>query len=322
MIIIGGLGGGGDVGLSAILVEEFNLHRKVSAIVSFARCNIRHGKEFIKPALLRIYPGVSLGKRVFEDKLLRIVWWVKEAFIVCVNNPWNELVNALDYVYGYYKPKYMVHTDLGGDALMLGYEEELGSYKVDTVARALLYYTSMKYGVNTILAIGGIGAEGGGNEIKTLDIAAVLYYLDQHKAILGTYIPSRESLSIAKKLLNMAKSGMLPLFIQAVEGKKVAEIHMAYLSGSYEIKPWYRYIVFVNTSKLCSLSPLCMKALNRGMEGIKEWKKPRPPQDLEHIYKRLKRILRREGEEAINSIIMKILSKYFNRFDLRKYIQN
>ena len=56
----------------------------------------------------------------------------------------------------------MSHADLGGDGVVSGYEESLGSYKADTVAMALLAQAARQMNVKSILAGGCVGCEGGG----------------------------------------------------------------------------------------------------------------------------------------------------------------
>ncbi len=76
-LTIGGLGGGGDVGLTAILVKGWRAERKVKAVLSFARCKAgRRGiGEPLAGALVRVEPGSSLGP------------WARETLILYTENP-------------------------------------------------------------------------------------------------------------------------------------------------------------------------------------------------------------------------------------------
>lgn len=70
-LVVGGVGGGGDIGLAAILVEHYGLQGRVSAVVSFARCKTgkRGVGRSVAGALVEVVPGLGLGRRAFEDKL-------------------------------------------------------------------------------------------------------------------------------------------------------------------------------------------------------------------------------------------------------------
>ena len=320
-LIVGGLGGGGDVGLAAVLVEAYRLQDRIPAIVSFAKCvadSSRGIGRHVAGALMEVEPGASLNRRVFEDKLMQVAGWARRAFLVCTLNLWSDIVDALKLVYERYRARCMLHADLGGDALLMGYEKRLGSYETDAVARASLAWLSEEYGVRSVLALGGIGAEGGGEEIDAVDVAAVLQYLDARGIILGSLVPSVESLGVARMLLERAESGMLPLYLQAVEGRSVAKVNMAYLHGVYRIKPWYKYVLLLDAARHCRVSPLCEAAIGRGRRGIVKWRRRRPPQDLERIYRVLRRDMRKRGEEVVQETIMRIMDKYLGRFRLRE----
>jgi hypothetical protein len=110
----------------------------------------------------------------------------------------------------------------------------------------------------------------------------------------------------------MAESGMLPLYLQAVEGRREARIDMAYLHGAYRVEPWYKYMVFIDEAKHCSLSPICRAARGRGVEALRRWDRPKRPPRLEKIYRRL----RRAGEEALRRMITELLEGLQGGFSL------
>lgn len=312
-LVVGGLGGGGDVGLVAILVEDLGLQDRVSAVASFAKCSPGDrgipGRR-VTGALIEVGPWPSLGRRVFEDKLLRVAWWARRAYLICTRGPWSGVTEALEWIITEYSPDSVLHTDLGGDGLLLGYEGSLGSYKTDAVARAALAWASREHGTKSLIAVGGVGSEGGGGELDPLDVAATLEYLDSKGAILAAMVPSRESLTVAKRLLGLAESGMLPLYIHAVEGKRKARIDAAYLHGEYEIKPWYKYTLILDATKHCTLSPLCRTAIGKGIQGISRWQRPEPPGELAKIQDRLKQALQQRGEKAVEEAILSIIEKH------------
>ncbi len=316
-LIVGGVGGGGDVGLAAILVEHYGLQGKVSAVVSFARCKTgkRGVRRRVAGALVEVAASSGLGRRVFEDKLPMVAGWARRVYLVCTEDPWNGVEEAMDWVGAELAPGCSLHADIGGDALLLGYEEGLGSYRTDAVARAAIAYAARRHGIQAFLAVGAAGAEGGGGEIALLDLAATLSYMDESGAILAAVQPSLESLWIARALLRLAESGMLPLYVQAVEGRKTARVDMAYLHGEYRIEPWYSYAIILDASRHCELSPLCKAALGRGVAGISRWskKRPDPPPRLSKIYRVLRRTARQGGEDYLRWRITSVIEKHAAR---------
>ncbi len=314
-VIVGGIGGGGDVGLAVVVVEDARLQDSVEAVASFARCSRRkvpNGLGRVAGALYRVLPGAVLGRRVFEDKLVSTVGWAREVFILCAEDPWRELVEGVEWLLQEYEVKCMIHADIGGDALVTGYEAGLGSYTVDTVARAVLASVSERRGVRSIIAVGAAGGEGGGREIGLEDLAATLSLLDSEGAILGVFAPRRESLAPAWSLLGRAESGMLPLFLQAAQGARTARISMAYLHGKYEVKPWYRYIILIDTARACRISPLCMHAIGRGVSGVRRWASNRQGMDrrVARLYVQARSTLSRNGPGLLEEAIMKILERH------------
>ncbi len=86
------MGGGGDVGLAALLVEHYMLQGRVSAVVSFARCKTGKHRGIgrrVAGALVEVAPASGLGRRVFEDKLPLVASWARRVYIVCTEDPWG-----------------------------------------------------------------------------------------------------------------------------------------------------------------------------------------------------------------------------------------
>ncbi len=133
--------------------------------------------------------------------------------------------------------------------------------------------------METVVAVAGIGAEGGGTALSLTGLYAALVFLEEKNVFLGGGAPGPGHTTIAKKLLSMGESGMLPLYIAAVEGRARAEIRQAYLDGVYKVKPWHRYVLFADAEKLCSASPLCREA-KQGKKALKKWAKTQPPKTL------------------------------------------
>ena len=314
-IIVGGLGGGGDIGLAAVIVEDSGLADSVAAVLSFARCDSRRvpdGLERVEGALYRVIPDAYLGRRFFEDKLYRITAWARRVYVVCALDEWGNIVRGLDWVAENSHVSCMLHTDIGGDGLLTGYEQGLGSYKVDTVAKAALAHAAEEHGWRSYVAVGAAGGEGGGGEISVEDLAATLSLLDQKGAIVGAVVPRRESLVVADILLAEADSGMLPLYLHAARGAVKARIRRAYLRGEYHIEKWYRYIIVLDTVKACSISPLCRAARDKGVRGISRWKTPGQRMDEKgaRIYFTVKNSIGRRGRKYAENTIMEILEKH------------
>ena len=294
-ITIGGLGGGGDVSLAILLARSAGLPLNRVVIVSFHKCTVTRGRLrdiAVKGAVIRIPKGYFPDKRVFEDKLPLIYPELEgRIYAVCTRDTWREMMEGLTHLIDTYKPSCMLHTDLGGDGLVTGYEDSLGSYKTDTVARALLAQATSHTGVRSILAAGCTGCEGGGGELSDEWLATTLLYAEKQGALLGVTEPGREHIGEIQALLTLAESGMLPYYLAALRSKRTARINMAYLHGEYQVKPWHRLVYLLDTAKHCVISPICRQATGRGAEALRNYEKhkPRPPRELRQIYTTIKR---------------------------------
>ncbi len=199
---------------------------------------------------------------------------------------------------------------MGGDSILLGYESRLGSYITDTVATASLYWLSSQYGIRTILAIGSFGAEVGGSELNLEEIVLTLIYLMERETLLGIWIPRIEHTTIAWSLLSMAESGMLPMFLHSVAGRSRVRIKQAGLNGTYNIKPWYKYVFFLDPSRLCKLSPLCREVLGKGRTGIKQWVTPKPPAEYVKIRQTIRNYIKKKEMIELEKLLMSIIEDY------------
>jgi len=312
-VFAGGLGGGGDVGLSLMLVEEYGLWGRLGAVVSFANCRARYAAgRRVRGAVVEVEEGVSADRRFFEDKL-GAVGWRGPVYVVCTRDPWGGIVDGFGWLLDRYGPRCVLAGDVGGDGLVLGYESEMGSYVTDSVARAVLAWAQRVRGVRGVVAVAAPGAEGGGGVLDVGEIAADLLYLDRGGALLGTVVPSGRGLRVLDALLRRAESGMLPLFAAAVRGEREARIDRAYLHGVYRVEPWYRYVVLLDADRHCALSPLCSAAYGRGAVAVERWRRPRPPRELERQYVRLRR-----DEKAARRALLGLLERRRGRFNLAK----
>ncbi len=287
-LVVGGLGGGGDAGLASIIVEGFGIAGRVSAVASFARCRAGGPRGIgarVAGALVRVPEGPSLDRRLFEDKLRLAAPWAGDVYLVCVEEPWSRIQEAVQWLVEESGAGCLIHGDIGGDGLLTGYERRLGSYKVDAVARAALAWASQELGARTVVAVGAVGAEGGGAELDLAEIYASLAFLHRRGAVLAAWRPSTSHTATARALLSMAESGMLPILIAAIEGRRSVRVDQAYLHGVYEVKPWYSKIVFLDAMRHCELSPLCRAALGRGLAGLRGWSPPAPLREYRLLLK-------------------------------------
>ena len=200
-------------------------------------------------------------------------------------------MDGLRFLIETYRPKRMLHTDLGGDGVVTGYEDSLGSYKTDTVARALLPEAAGQAGVNSITAVGCTGCEGGGGELSGEWFAATLLFAEKQGAFLGVTEPGREHIGEIQALLTLAESGMLPYYLAALQGKRTARISMAYLYGEYPVEPWHKLVYPLYTEKHCRIPPICIQAMGRGAWALRNYEKhrPKPLRELRQIYTTIKR---------------------------------
>ncbi len=241
-VVLGGLGGGGDVGLALMLARLAGIDLGRVVVASFLKCSVerdRLGRLRVEGALIEIPEGFFAERRHFEDKLPRLFPELRgRVYGICVFSPWRDVEAAIDYLLDEYRPGCSLHTDLGGDAALQGYEEKLGSYDTDALAKAALAWASEERGLNSIIAVGCPGCEGGGEWLDQAELAATLLYLDKLGAIRGVIHPPPTEAWVIEELLRHADSGMLPLYHAALQGLRRAEVRRAYLSGVYEVKPW------------------------------------------------------------------------------------
>ena len=293
-VIIGGLGGGGDVALALILARAMGLRDEDIVVASFFNCSVTRGRLrslAVEGSLIRIPPGYFPDKRVFEDKLPLVAPGLRgRVYGICTRDPWGTMLQGLQSLIQRYRPSCLLHTDNGGDGIVLGYEDRLGTFKTDTVAKALLAEAS-ENGPRSIIAAGCVGCEGGGTELDEAWLAAGLYYAMRRGALLGALEPPLEAAKEAEQLLRHAESGMLPYYLAALRGLKKARINMAYLHGEYPVKPWHRLVFLLDTRRHCSLSPLCTAAKGRGAQALRTYEKqrPEPPRDLKEALSQAKK---------------------------------
>jgi len=277
-IIVGGLGGGGDIILALMVLKAYSIDLENVVVVSFNKCRTKRGLHDIrvKGALVRVPPSYFSSRRVFEDKLYLLEpRLANKTYIVCARDSFNNVVEGLEWIIENYRPEVLLHSDIGGDSLIIGYEKKLGSYKTDTIARASLALIAKKYKVKSYLAVSCVGCEGGGGELDHYELAANLEYAANKGALVKTILLPRDIIRVGYEALRYADSGMLPMFLAALRGKTQVEIHRAYLHGKYEIKPWYKCTYVLDNVAYCGLSPICRNLAEKGELPLRRGNKPR-----------------------------------------------
>jgi len=300
-MLLGGLGGGGDVGLSLILADSLNLWSHVKAVVSFHSCRGVRPRERLAGALYRVEPWSVASRRFFEDKLRAAGVALENVYIICAREPWHELVRAAEWLVERLEPGCWLASDIGGDGLLLGYETGLGSYRTDTAARAVLAWAAETHDLQAMLAVAAAGAEAGG-AIPAWEALGNLAYLHAKGALLCSHTPTPEAAQRARALLEVASSGMLPLYLAALEGRRQVYID-TYIKRAINIDPWWKHTWLLDEKQHCKLSPLCTAAIGYGASAVKNWARhqPPPPTELAEIYTTLKRS-RKSLEKAYRAL--------------------
>ncbi|MEB3787655.1 MAG: DUF1152 domain-containing protein [Desulfurococcales archaeon] len=286
-IILGGLGGGGDVGLALILAESSGLSSE-AVWASFAGCNperaSRRGHRAVWASIVEPY---SYHNRNFEWAL-RASGLAERIYRVCLWASRDTVLEGLKWLASQWRPECSIHADIGGDGILTGYETSLGSYRLDTLARAAIAL-AMERGLwsRGVIAAGGVGLEGSIKRLLSMEeLAASLLYYDIHDAILGAYLPSpRETIEQARRLLQPTPdtpmlSAMLPLYIGSLEQAETVEVvdPRTLKRGRARIDPWSRIVYLLDAEATCKLSPLCTHAKNGWITAVNNpWKRPEPP---------------------------------------------
>ena len=302
VILVGGLGGGGDVGLAALLASSLIGSLDGVVFASFSDCDQRAYRG--RRVAGSLFVPTVYGERDFE-------WALKEAFPrstvykVCVHGKREEVDRALDWIADKYRPRCALYADLGGDGLVTGYEANLGSYVTDTLGRAALAAASRRHGWRSLLAVGALYLEGGRRRLLKLEeqVADLLYY-ERLGLLLGVFEPPRNSGDVLKKLLRPAPgremvSVMLPLYLASLEGRDSLYIKRGYSTGLHRVDWWTRYVFLVDALGSCEASPLCRAADGGWIEALRHWRRPAPSQD----YAKAEKEARRGPEKLLRRII-------------------
>jgi len=301
-MVVGGLGGGGDVGLAAILAGYMLGNVKV-VYASFASCRPHS------------YPGRRIAGSLTEPlghHPRDFEWALKqllpdaEVYRICLGSdePGRAALEGLEWLHKSRSPCCSLHTDIGGDGLLTGFEAGLGSFKTDSLARAALAEASRRLGWRSLVAVGGLGLEGGKKRSLLLhELAADLLYYEWRGALLGVVEPPREASWIAWSLLALnTVSVMLPLYAAALEGRREFYVEKGYSTGLHRIEWWARYVFVLDAAASCSVSPLCQAAL-QGRGALREWRRRGKTLAVPGEYREALRTVKSDPEGVIRDII-------------------
>lgn len=305
--VVGGLGGGGDVGL-ALLLAASSLKRVEIAVVSFTRCRTGDPgvrRHRIQGALIK--PDFYSERNIEYSIMLHVP--DLRVYSVCTRDPWPDVVSAVDYVAEEIGPDCWVAADIGGDGLLTGYESQLGSYKTDTFARAALAVLRERRGVPGLIAIGGLGLEGGRRkELNDVELVATLLWHKERGAFRGVYLPNPDLAWIGEALLSargpsgedlLFTSVMLPLYVAALRGQMEAVVERGYSVGKHRLEWWHKYVFLLDTLESCMDSPLCKITAESG-------RIPKAPLDPPREYMQLVEYVKDRGyTQVIDEIVEK-----------------
>ncbi len=301
-VVVGGLGGGGDVGLAAILASMLRGVRVVYA--SFSGCHPeRYRGRRVAGSLVE--PG-EYHPRDFEWALSR-AFPGAEVYRLCVAGGFEGVMEGLRWLDRRYSPKCTIHADIGGDGLLTGYESSLGSYRIDSIARAALAEASERLGWKSLVAVGGLGLEGGRRrELDLGELVAGLLYYEDMGALLGVVEPPSDRAGIAWRLMHPGRemvSVMLPLYAAALRGKTAFRVEKGYSTGLHRIDWWAKYVFILDARRSCEASPLCTTARSDWNKIWGPWSPPKPPRG----YLKALRKARQDPEDHLRRIVRRML---------------
>ncbi|HDM92574.1 MAG TPA: DUF1152 domain-containing protein [Candidatus Korarchaeota archaeon] len=292
MILVGGLGGGGDSGGALAIALALRRHANV-AILGAVPCrssDLVRAKR-VAGSVFEVTPRTWVSGRFFESRIASLGW---EVYVACMEDGLEGAVEGLETLISQRRVDAIVGVDLGGDALLRGDEPELGSAAEDAMGLALLSEVSRELGVKVLVAVGALGAEMGG----VLDMGLLvenMVRLERASGYLGAYRPRgevlREFTDSARRLLEEVPSFMLTVFLDALLGNLgERRYRVAYFDGTFRVEPHHAYLYVFEADKVCEASELCQEAIRRkilsllrralegrksrsGRSGIEGWRK-------------------------------------------------
>ena len=302
IVVVGGLGGGGDSG-GAVPIA-FELERLGIRVVFAGFVNARvediRGAERVAGGLLRVYPGSSSGSiRFFEPGIAGLGY---ETYCICSKEPRPMVLEAVEWLVDNYGVEAIISVDLGGDSLVFGDEPLVGSWKEDMAALSILAEVSGRKTVKTYLAVAVLGGEAGGRGLSLPHLAENIQRLLRDNAYHGYYEPAgavqEEALRVLPVLLKKTPSAMLALYLDSLSGRTgMRDYHVLYLQGRYPVKPYYRYHFFFDPVKVCRRSRFCQHMMRWWRRGART--------DL------IRKTIRRTPRLSLDRVVERLLEKPF-----------
>lgn len=279
MIVVGGLGGGGDVlGAVTLAIHLDKLMKIKPLIVSFYRCSSRDivdGKQ-IADTIIEVHEDTSGSFRYFDPLIARLGYKV---YTICLKNDKETVINDLRYFAKKQNISKWIAVDLGGDSLVNGDEPELASYVTDTLGIASLSILDEESLLKSYLAVGVLGLEGGGVLDKCF-LARNLHRYYIKNIYLGYYEPPGEiAVQAVETLTNMLEqevSAMATIYRDALTGfTGHKQYDILYLHKTLTIHSWHKYFFIFKIDKLCRETILCNIAKDKWIKGLKTYEKSR-----------------------------------------------
>jgi len=298
LLLVGGLGGGGDSAGALALALKFRRIGCDVSILGMVPCSVDSliGAERLAGSLVKISPDTWAAGRFFEPHIARLGWTV---YVLCLNESLSMAVEGLEYLKDE-GAEAIVSVDFGGDALVRGDEPEVGSVAEDAMGLAIIQRAE-KLGFRTLLGVAAVGAEWGGcipmnllveNVVKLAGLGA--YY--------GVYLPDkdvrREFLIASERLLKHVPSFMLTVYREALEGRLGERFYrVAYFKGTFRVEKFHSFMYMFDPKAVCSLNFFCSEALRRGRKPsakLRLKKKGKPRKGIMNWEEALYRLARKK----------------------------
>jgi len=300
VILVGGVGGGGDSAGALSIAIAFKMAGAEVAVLGMLNCSVGDVQkaERLAGSLLAVRPDSWAGGRFFEPHIAALGW---DVYAICLREGLEKAVEGLDYLKSM-GARAVVGVDFGGDAIVKGDEPEVGSAFEDAMALAAL----SKAGVKAVLGVGMLGAELGGR-IPTPILAENAVEIARGGGYLGAYEPQgealREFLRAARLLLQRAPSFMLTAYVDALEGRLGARRYdVAYFHGVFKVEPHHCHIYMFKAEAVAQFNKLAQLAAKVG--------------DLARLEKAKREIRPRRGMTNWERVLANLAKKKWNYHEL------
>ena len=254
MILVGGLGGGGDSGGSlsvALALKKLGFNVSILAMLNARNDDIISAKNLVG-SLIEVYPYSWSSGRFFEPHIASLGWRV---YALCLREGLEEALKGLEFLKEKLGVKTVISVDFGADVLVKGDEPDVGSTSNDSLGLAVLVEASKRLKLETFLGVGVLGGEFGGCIPVELLVENILEIV-RSNGYLGVYEPrenvKREFLGVASYLLSRVPSLMLTIYVDALRNKLGKHFYnIAYFRGYFKVEEYHKYIFFFDPVKVC-----------------------------------------------------------------------